>query len=180
MTVSTVGERVEAFIPTALPPRPLPELGVKGTQLYDEAMRTLGALDALGETLPAIEPFLYVCVRQEAVLSSMIEGTQSSLSDLLMYEQGGYEEGSADDVAEVSHYVSALQVGMERLGEGYPISLRLMREMHAALLRSGRGASKMPGEFRSSQNWIGGTRPGKCRIRCEDIMRPGLTPRSKG
>ncbi len=90
----------------------------------------------------------------------MIEGTQSSLSDLLLYEQGEYDAPNTDDVAEVSHYVSAMQLGMERMMEGYPISLRLIRELHAELLRRGRGSTKMPGEFRQSQNWIGGTRPG--------------------
>lgn len=90
----------------------------------------------------------------------MIEGTQSSLSDLLLYEQGGYERNNTDDVEEVSHYVSAMQLGMARMQEGYPISLRLIKELHAELLRRGRGATKMPGEFRQSQNWIGGTHPG--------------------
>ncbi len=90
----------------------------------------------------------------------MIEGTQSSLSDLLLYEQGGYDRANTDDVEEVSHYVSAMQLGMARMQDGYPISLRLIRELHAELLRRGRGSSKMPGEFRQSQNWIGGTRPG--------------------
>ena len=90
----------------------------------------------------------------------MIEGTQSSLSDLLLYEQGGYEQLNTDDVEEVSHYVSAMQLGMHRMADGYPVTLRLIRELHAELLRRGRGETKMPGEFRQSQNWIGGTRPG--------------------
>jgi len=90
----------------------------------------------------------------------MIEGTQSSLSDLLLYEQGGYDQNNTDDVEEVSHYVSAMQLGMSRMAEGYPITLRLIKELHAELLRRGRGSTKMPGEFRQSQNWIGDTRPG--------------------
>ncbi len=160
VTISTVGERVQAYIPNALPPRPLPELDTVGRQTYDDALRMLGALDVLGEELPTIEPFLYACVRQEAVLSSMIEGTQSSLSDLLLFEQGALEQEESEDITEVCCYVSAMQLGMKRLADGYPISLRLMRELHAELLRSGRGTNKMPGEFRRSQNWIGGTRPG--------------------
>ena len=125
-----------------------------------KSVQTLGTLDALGEHLPDVAPFIYAYIRKEAVYSSMIEGTQSSLSDLLLYEQGGYDRANTDDVEEVSHYVSAMQLGMARMQDGYPISLRLIRELHAELLRRGRGSSKMPGEFRQSQNWIGGTRPG--------------------
>lgn len=160
VTVSTIGETVRAFIPAPLPPKHLPEWSDKRTLLFAETMRALGALDAIGEQVPDIAPFIYTCVRKEAVLSSMIEGTQSSLSDLLLYEQGAYNEKDTDDVALVSHYVAAMQLGMQRMEEGYPITLRLMRELHAELLREGRGATKMPGEFRQSQNWIGGTRPG--------------------
>ena len=160
VTISTVGERVQAYIPHALPPRPLPVLSARGNKLFVDAVRALAELDVVGRLLPDIAPFIYAYVRKEAVLSSMIEGTQSSLSDLLLYEQGGYTEGAVDDVAEVSHYVSAMQLGMQRMAEGYPVSLRLIRELHAELLREGRGATKMPGEFRQSQNWIGGTRPG--------------------
>ena len=158
--ISTIGERVKAYIPAPLPPHPLPELSAGGNNLLMRAVQTLGTLDALGEHLPDVAPFLYTYIRKEAVYSSMIEGTQSSLSDLLLYEQGGYEHANTDDVEEVSHYVSAMQLGMARMQEGYPISLRLIKELHAELLRRGRGSTKMPGEFRQSQNWIGGTRPG--------------------
>jgi Fic family protein len=99
-------------------------------------------------------------VRKEALLSSQIEGTQSSLSDLLLFENEEIPYVPLDDVAEVSNYVAAMEHGLKRLREGFPLSLRLIREMHAILLHSGRGASKQPGEFRRSQNWIGGTRPG--------------------
>lgn len=160
VTTSTVGERVQAYVPHALPPHPLPQLSVSAQQLFTEAVKALTELETMGQHLPGMEPFIYTYVRKEAVLSSMIEGTQSSLSDLLLYEQGDYTETSTDDVAEVSHYVSAMQLGMQRMAEGYPVSLRLIRELHAELLRQGRGATKMPGEFRQSQNWIGGTRPG--------------------
>ena len=125
-----------------------------------EAVQALGTLNGVGEHLPDVAPFIYAYIRKEAVYSSMIEGTQSSLSDLLLYEQGGYDQNNTDDVEEVSHYVSAMQLGMSRMAEGYPITLRLIKELHAELLRRGRGSTKMPGEFRQSQNWIGGTRPG--------------------
>ena len=98
-------------------------------------------------------------VRKEAVLSSQIEGTQSTLSDLLRFEAEAQAGQPIDDVREVSNYVDAMMYGLERL-EDLPLSLRLIREMHARLLQSGRGGKKSPGEFRRSQNWIGGTRPG--------------------
>jgi Fic family protein len=99
-------------------------------------------------------------VRKEALLSSQIEGTQSSLSDLLLFENDEIPHVPLDDVAEVSNYVAAIERGLKRLREGFPLSLRLIRETHTILLSSGRGASKQPGEFRRPQNWIGGTRPG--------------------
>lgn len=99
-------------------------------------------------------------VRKEALLSSQIEGTQSSLSDLLLFENHEIPQVPLDDVTEVSNYVAAIDHGISRLRLGFPLSLRLLKEMHQILLRSGRGASKQPGEFRSSQNWIGGTKPG--------------------
>lgn len=99
-------------------------------------------------------------MRKEALLSSQIEGTQSSLSDRLLFENDEIPHVPLDDVAEVSNYVAAIEHGLKRLREGFPLSLRLIREMHAILLSSGRGASKQSGEFRRSQNWIGGTRPG--------------------
>ena len=108
--------------------------------------------------------FLYSYVRREAVLSSQIEGTQSSLSDLLIFELEEVPGGPMDDVVEVSNYIAALEHGMSRLREGFPLSNRLLREMHAALMSKGRGSEKQPGEFRRSQNWIGGTRPGNARF----------------
>jgi Fic family protein len=99
-------------------------------------------------------------LRKEALLSSQIEGTQSSLSDLLLFEQDELPMVPLDDVQEVSNYVAAMDHGLQRLREGFPLSLRLIREIHEILLAKGRGASKEPGEFRRSQNWIGGTRPG--------------------
>lgn len=157
---STIEEKVNAYLPAPLPPQPLPELSKSSSKLHLEAIQALAALNALSEHLPSIAPLLYTYIQKESVYSSMIEGTQSSLSDLLLYEQGGYDQLNTDDVEEVSHYVSAMQLGMARMQEGYPISLRLIKELHAELLRKGRGSTKMPGEFRQSQNWIGGTRPG--------------------
>jgi len=126
----------------------------------ERANRALGRLDGVTTILPDTELFLYFYVRKEAVLSSQIEGTQSSLSDLLLYESDEMPGVPMDDVVEVSNYVAALNHGLERLRDGFPLSLRLIREIHAILLREGRGREKMPGEFRTSQNWIGGTRPG--------------------
>ena len=156
---SVAGERVRAFLPAALPPQPplaLDEL----FSLYDKARGAIGRLDGVTGVLPATQLFLFMYVRKEALLSSQIEGTQSSLSDLLLFEIDELPHVPLDDVAEVSNYVAAIEHGVARLKGGFPLSLRLLREMHEILLKSGRGASKQPGEFRRSQNWIGGTRPG--------------------
>jgi Fic family protein len=110
--------------------------------------------------LPDRDLFLYFYVRKEAVLSSQIEGTQSSLSDLLAFEADESLDVPLDDVQEVSNYVAALNYGLERLRSGFPLSLRMIREIHGILLREGRGEEKLPGEFRRSQVWIGGSRPG--------------------
>ena len=152
------GERVRAFLPPPLPPTPALDLGRLFT-LYDRPRFTRPARRCNDN--PAVHPlYLYMYVRKEALLSSQIEGTQSSLSDLLLFESDEIPHVPLDDVAEVSNYVAAVEHGLQRLREGFPLSLRLIREMHAILLHSGRGASKQPGEFRRSQNWIGGTRPG--------------------
>ena len=110
--------------------------------------------------LPNLSLFLYACIRKEAVLSSHIEGTQSSLSDLFLFENEEAPGVPLSDVQEVSNYVAALDHGLQRLRGGFPLSLRLIREIHEVLLSKGRGSDKEPGEFRQSQNWIGGTRPG--------------------
>ena len=159
VTVSTAGpERVRAFVPAPLPPRlePSPEL----RRALDEALLALGRLDGISTFLPDPDVFLYTYVRKEAVLSSQIEGTQSSLSDLLLSELDEAPGVPLDDVTEVSNYVAALDHGLTRMRGGFPLSNRLLREMHGILLRSGRGAAKQPGAFRRAQNWIGGTRPG--------------------
>jgi Fic family protein len=152
------GEIVRAFVPPALPPNPPIDIISLLPQL-SAAERALGRLDGITVLLPRQEHFLYMYVRKEAVLSSQIEGTQSTLSDLLRFETEAQAGQPIDDIREVSNYVDAMMFGLERLQE-LPLSLRLIREMHARLLQSGRGGTKNPGEFRRSQNWIGGTRPG--------------------
>ncbi|MEV5023085.1 Fic family protein [Sphingobium sp. LMA1-1-1.1] len=152
------GEVVRAFVPPPLPPAP----PIDVLALLDRlslAERALGRLDGITMLLPRQELFLYMYVRKEAVLSSQIEGTQSTLTDLLRFETEAQAGQPIDDIREVSNYVDAMMYGLERLKE-MPLSLRLIREMHERLLQSGRGGTKSPGEFRRSQNWIGGTRPG--------------------
>jgi Fic family protein len=159
---TTTGESVRAFMPSNLPPQP--PLGLDPLlPLLDRANQALGRLDGLATLLPNTSLFLYLYVRKEAVLSSQIEGTQSSLSDLLLFENEAVPGVPIDDVGEVSNYVAAMQHGLDRLKAGFPLSLRLIREMHGILLRGGRGADRTPGEFRVSQNWIGGTRSGNAR-----------------
>lgn len=160
---STGGELVRAFVPDPLPPVPSLQFGGRLQILLEAASIAVGRLDAIGTLLPNPSLFIYSYVRKEAVLSSQIEGTQSSLSDLLMYERGATPSVPLDDVAEVSNYVSALTHGMNLMKDGLPVSNRLIREIHRKLLSSGRGSKMMPGQFRRSQNWIGGTRPGNAR-----------------
>ncbi|PID60493.1 MAG: cell filamentation protein Fic [Gammaproteobacteria bacterium] len=152
------GEMVRAFVPPPLPPVPTIDV----LALLDRislAERALGRLDGISMLLPHQELFLYMYVRKEAVLSSQIEGTQSTLTDLLRFETEAQTGQPIDDIREVSNYVDAMMYGLDRL-QDLPLSLRLIREMHARLLQSGRGGTRDPGEFRRSQNWIGGTRPG--------------------
>lgn len=153
-------ETVRAFVPDPLPPDPPLVLDGARQVLLERALLALGRLDSITTLLPDPHLFLYGYVRREAVLSSQIEGTQSSLSDLLLFELQEAPGVPMDDVVEVSNYVAALEHGLERLKEGFPLSNRLIREVHAKLLSRGRGSDKLPGEFRCSQNWIGGTRPG--------------------
>jgi len=150
-----------AFLPAPLPPNPPVAIQGELLTLLSEADRAPGQLDGSVGVLPHPDLFVAMYVRKEAVLSSQIEGTQSSLSDLLVFELDA-APGSPwkDDVIEVANYVAALTHARERLREGFPVCNRLFREIHEVLLSRGRGSSKMPGEFRRSQNWIGGTRPG--------------------
>ena len=157
------GEDVRAFVPHALPPEPPVDLAPLQRTL-EHALLAVGRLDALSTLLPDTPIFLYSYVRKEAVLSSQIEGTQSSLSQLMLFELDLAPGVPLDDVTEVSNYVGALEFGLARLRAGFPLSSRLLREIHGRLLAGGRGAEKSPGEFRRSQNWIGGDRPGTARF----------------
>ena len=159
--VATHGsEPFHAFVPAPLPPKPPIDWSPALRRRFDDALVALGRLDAISALLPNAELVLYGFVRKEAVLSSQIEGTQSSLADLLLYEIDERPGVPVEDAREVSRCVAAMSHGLERLRGGFPLSLRLLREMHAVLLEHGRGQGKAPGEFRRSQVWIGGTRPG--------------------
>ncbi len=160
LTISMVGEKAQAFVPVPLPPTPPIEWSPELREKYDQALLALGRLDSISSLLPDTSLFLYMYVRKEAVLSSMIEGTQSSLSDLLLYEFKHHPDVPLDDVQEVSNYVAALTHGLKRLNDNFPLSLRLLKEIHQVLLSKGRDKEVAPGEFRRSQNWIGGSRPG--------------------
>ncbi len=160
VTISTIGEQAEAFVPSPLPPIPDIEWPVELREKYEQALLAIGRLDSVSTLMPETSMFLYMYIRKEAVLSSMIEGTTSSLSDLLIYENNQEPEVPLDDVQEVSNYVAALDHGISRINNGFPLSLRLLKEIHKILLSKGHGATKAPGEFRSSQNRLDGTRPG--------------------
>ncbi|GED21589.1 Fic family protein [Halomonas halmophila] len=153
------GVRCQAFIPDSLPPAPSLALDGKLQGRINQAMLALGRLDAISTLLPDASLFLYSYVRKEAVMSSQIEGTQSSLSDLMLYEMEGMPGVPMDDAQEVSCYVNALTLGVRRVREGLPIGHRLLMEMHTALMTSGRGINRGPGEFRGNQVWLGGHRP---------------------
>jgi Fic family protein len=159
---AVAGEHYSAYMPEPLPPLPpldMPDL----YPLLDKASTALGRLDGMSIVLPDPSLFIYMYIRKEAVLSSQIEGTQSSLSDLLLFENEDAPGVPMDDVTEVSCYVTAMNYGLDRLKE-FPLSLRLIREIHGKLMNNARGGHKSPGEFRTSQNWIGGSRPGNARF----------------
>ncbi len=156
-------ESYRAFVPPPLPPEPPINL-LPLSSLLAKASKAIGRLDGVADILPDSSLFLYYYIRKEAVLSSQIEGTQSSLSDLLLYESNEAPSVPIDDVAEVCCYVAAFEHGWRRIQRGFPLSLRLIREMHEVLLSKGRGSHKQPGVFRTSQNWIGGSRPGNARF----------------
>jgi Fic family protein len=151
------GEKVRAFVPNPLPPSPGVEMTATRRRLLEHAEAALAKLDGAALHLPEIDLFLYAYVRKEAVLSSQIEGTKSTLSELMLFELDDLQV-PVDDVREVSSYVAAMEHGLARLKD-IPLSTRLIREMHEKLMAKGRGGDKEPGQFRRSQNWIGGQRP---------------------
>ncbi len=159
-------EEVRAFVPLPLPPREPPlVLDEPMSGLLSDAQNALARLDVASHLVPNLSWFIYAFVRKEAVVSSQIEGTQATLMDILTYE-ATQQADAIDDVAEICNYLDALDFARQQLRDpaGLPLSLRLIREMHRRLMRGVRGADKHPGEFRASQNWIGGTRPGNARF----------------
>jgi Fic family protein len=166
-------EGYKAFIPNSLPPDPINiDWGMQ--ELLSKADRALGRLDGITEILPNPDLFVTMYIRQEAVLSSQIEGTQASLVDVLEYESKN-QRGQIKDVSEVLNYINAINYGLERL-QVLPLSLRLMKEIHARLLDNTRGSNKNPGEFRTSQNWIG--EPG-CMLKDAIFVPPPVNDMNK-
>jgi len=157
-------ESFRAFLPRLLPPKPPLVLDTQLQDLLEKANRALGRLDGIALLIPDVWLFLYFYIRKEAVLSSQIEGTQSTLSDLLLFESKELPGLPVEDVREVSNYVAAMNHGLERMKQGFPLSLRLMTEMHEVLLARGRGSQRTRGEFRRTQNWVGGSRPGNAEF----------------
>lgn len=157
-----------AFIPSALPPEPPIRVDHELARLLSEADRALGRLDGVASVLPNPNLFVAMYVRQEAVLSSQIEGTQSTLEDVLQFEADAREQDVPRDVEEVVNYIRAMNYGLERPKE-LPLSLRLIREIHAELLKGVRGGHRTPGEFRTNQNWIG---PENCTLTTAIFVPP--------
>lgn len=157
-----------AFIPAPLPPRPALEFSGELQGLLSAADRALGRLDGAVLTLPNPDLFVFMYIRKEAVLSSQIEGTQSSLQDLLAAEAQLFDQNMPRDVDEVINYVRAMNHGLARLTE-LPVSVRLIREIHAELMRGVRGGRLQPGELRTSQNWIG---PAGCTLNTASFVPP--------
>jgi Fic family protein len=155
-----------AFHPKPLPPDPPLSVDVATQALLDRANQALGRLDGVTLLLPDPDQFIYTFARKEAVLSSQIEGTQSSLSDLLLFEHDAVSGILRKDAQETANYIAALNHGLDQIARpgAPPLSVRLLREVHARLLHSGRGAQKAPGELRRTQNWLGGSRPGLARF----------------
>jgi Fic family protein len=160
---STLGEEVKAFVPNDLPPEPSIEINQSTKELLEKALKQIELLNLASQMVPNVEWFIYGFVRKEAVVSSQIEGTQATLIDLLSHED---EKIQTPDVKEVCNYLNAIYLAIDEIKskKGIPLSLRLIKNMHKVLMEGVRGANKNPGEFRSSQNWIGGTRPGNARF----------------
>ncbi len=157
VTQKVSGEPYRAYVPIKLPP-PLDLQALY--PCLEKATKAVAELNSITQSIPNTSLFIYMYVRKEALLSSQIEGTQSSFSDLILFEHDHKKSVEIEDVEEVSNYVKAINHGLKRLKGGFPLSLSLLCEIHALLLQGTRGARKSPGEFRRMQNWIGGTRPG--------------------
>jgi Fic family protein len=155
-----------AFHPNPLPPSPPLRIDVDVQDRLDAGNQALGRLDGITLLLPDPDQFLYTFIRKEAVLSSQIEGTQSSLSDLLLFENDAAPGVPREDAQVTANYIAAMNHGIGEILRpgGTPLSTRLLRDVHAILLETGRGFENAPGELRSSQNWLGGSRPGKARF----------------
>ncbi len=160
-TSTTLGEPVRAFVPHPLPPAEPPLAAASFVDLNRQAELALARLSGVSGLVPSVDWLLYSAVRKEALLTSQIEGTQATLTDLFD-EEAGFKVSNTDDVAEVSNYLRAFRLVQDQLRDpkGLPISVRLLCDAHQLLLDGARGAGKQPGELRHSQNWIGGTRPG--------------------
>lgn len=160
-TSTTLGEPVRAFVPHPLPPVEPPLAAASFADLNRQAELALARLSGVSGLVPSVDWLLYSAVRKEALLTSQIEGTQATLTDLFD-EEAGFKVSNTDDVAEVSNYIRAFRLVREQLRDpkGLPISVRLLCDAHQLLLDGARGAGKQPGELRHSQNWIGGARPG--------------------
>lgn len=159
-------EKVRAFIPHPLPPKN-PTLQIAGNlaRLHSDALAALGRLAVAGEMVPSAGWFLYGFVRKEAVISSQIEGTQATLKDVMSFE-ATHQTDRPGDVEEICNYVEALRYARAEIAKpkGLPLSQQLLCEIHGRLMKGTRGAEKQPGQIRTSQNWIGGTRPGNARF----------------
>jgi len=161
-------EGYKAFIPNPLPPKPEIIMDQEMWDLLSQADRALGRLDGATDALPNPDLFVFMYVRKEAVLSSQIEGTQASLIDVLEFESQALEPNNPQEVAEVVNYIAAINYGLERL-KSFPVSLRLIREIHKELMQGVRGAEREPGEFRRTQNWIGA---GGCSLKDATYVPP--------
>ena len=169
------GNGFNTFVPNKLPPNPPIQFDAEMQNLLSLADRKLGRLDGITQILPNPDLFVAMYVRKEAVLSSQIEGTQASFADVLSAEYNQIEDQRRDDIGEISNYVSAMNWGLERLSD-FPLSLRLIREIHQKLLQNTRGSHRNPGEFRTSQNWIG---PAGCTLKNATFVPPSVPDMEK-
>lgn len=164
------GNGFNTFVPAKLPPNPPIQYDAEMQSLLSLADRKLGRLDGITQILPNPELFVAMYVRKEAVLSSQIEGTQASFADVLSAEYNQLEDQRRDDIGEVSNYVRAMNWGLNEL-KNFPLSLRLIRNIHKELLQNTRGSHRNPGEFRKSQNWIG---PAGCTLSNATFVPPSV------